>query len=557
MDPLLVFGLVLIVGALGGWLARQVHLPSVTGNILGGVALGPYVPGIVLGPESVQSMMPLSNFAMGLIAVAIGSHLSWRRIHNALKRILSIALGEVILAFALVSCGMHFLFGLEWTMALLLASLCTDSAPATIIHVIQENRAKGPFVKTLLSTVAIDNILTVTIFVTLLTVVGDYYSNERLGIDLVSAAFHTGWILVGSLILGLALGKITSLLVVHPTFHNFTTVFIAILLNTGLAESLGMSPLLTSLFFGVFLANSTREAEEQLDALKPIEIILYVTFFTLAGVTLHLSELKTIGLIGIAFVVLRMAGKGLGAAAGGLVAGASRRIWQNMAFALMPQAGLAIALVILLQGRQEIPLEVRTQISTIVLAAVVVNELIGPLMTRFALRHAKEANKDRPRLVEFLQEEFIRTNIEAEDKWEVIRQLCEFLIRTHRVEHIHPDKLFKSVMEREKIESTAIGKGAAIPHGIVQEGPSIQGVLGICPEGVEWEAPDGRPVRIVMLIVTPQDHRTQHLQVLAGLAAMISDEVIRSKLVTARDANEVWEIIESEETPDYNYFLQD
>ena len=93
--------------------------------------------------------------------------------------------------------------------------------------------------------------------------------------------------------------------------------------------------------------------------------------------------------------------------------------------------------------------------------------------------------------------------------------------------------------------------------GIVKQGPAIQGVLGICSEGIDWDAPDGVPVRLVLLIATPHNHRNRHLQVLAALSKMVSNEVLRTRLLIAANANQAWEIIESEETPNYNYFLED
>jgi mannitol/fructose-specific phosphotransferase system IIA component (Ntr-type) len=311
------------------------------------------------------------------------------------------------------------------------------------------------------------------------------------------------------------------------------------------------------MFLGIFLGNRTRETEEQLHALEPIEMILFTCFFTMAGVSLHLDELGRMGLMGGAFVIVRFAGKGIGALVGGVISGSSPRIRKNIPLGLVPQAGLAIALVILLQGDARIPAEIRSLATTMVLAAVVVNEIAGPFFARAALRGAKEINKDRPRLMEFLQEEYIKTDLKAKDKWEAIEQLCDFLIRTHRIRSVNRETLLKTFIERERLQSTSVGVETAITHGRIGSGPSIQGVLGICPDGVDFDTPDGLPVRIIMMIVTPKDHETRHLEVLASLAGMISDERIRERLKAARNANEAWEIIESEETHDYNYFLED
>lgn len=558
INPLLLLGMLLIGGLFGGWLARRAHLPSITGNILAGVILGPYALGrwlgITGGETTIESFQPISTFAMGLISVAIGGHLSYRRIHNALVRIVLIALFEVTLAVVLVVLAFRY-FDTDWPTALLLGALSAATAPATIVAIIRENRAKGSLVKTLLSVVAIDNILAIALFAVFVTFVAEYFQNGATPFTIGPAALVDPlWTVLGSSLLGLMVGYTTRGLV--GKYHSFSTVFMAVLVCTGLAPALGLSPLMTSVFFGIYLGNSSRQAEEQLRALEPIEPLLYVLFFTLAGVTLHLDKLPEVGLAGAIYVIVRILGKSLGAICGGLLAGSSQRLWSNLSLGLVPQAGVALALVVILEGDDRIPLDIRQYIGTLVLAAVVVNEIIGPFFTRRSITRSGEADKDRPRLMEFLEEEFIKTDLVARDKWDAIRQLTDFLARTHRVEHIDRKALYRSIVEREKAESTAIGHGAAMPHGIIDRGPAIQGVLGICRDGLDFGGDQGEPVRLIMLIVTPRDHREQHLRVMASLAAMISDKAIRSRLINALDPNDAWEVIESEEARGYNYFLE-
>ncbi len=554
-DPLLVFSTIVLVGLLGGWLAHKARLPAITGNILAGVLIGPSLPGFITEEATVRLLAPLSTFAMGLIAVSIGSHLSYRRIHNALRRIFSIAVLEIAASFLAVFGAFYWIEEGNWMLALLIAAFAIDTAPGTIVAIVRENRAKGSLVKTLLSVVAIDNVVSIAAFVLITTLAADYYRGN-LSVDLVRGLWHPLWILSASVVLGCALGFIIDRLNRRPQFHNFSTLFLGILLCTALARSLELSPLMASLAFGIWLGNAARDIEGQLGTLAPIELLLYTTFFTLAGVTLHLDMLAEVGVMGIVLFLARLAGKSVGALAGGALGGAGRRIALNMPLALVPQAGVAIALVVLLQNNAGIPGHVRSYVSTLVLAVVVINEIIGPLTARAALRRAREAGKDRQRLVEFLEEEFILVGLKAKDRQSAIRQMVEFLVRTHSAP-VSAEELFRSCMERERSDSTAVGKGVAMPHGIVKQGPAIQGVLGICSEGIDWDAPDGVPVRLVLLIATPHNHRNRHLQVLAALSKMVSNEVLRTRLLIAANANQAWEIIESEETPNYNYFLED
>jgi PTS system fructose-specific IIC component len=555
MSPFLVVGILILAGFFGGWVAKLLRLPHVTGNILGGVLVGPACLGLIGTHEQLHDLQPLSTFAMSLVAVSIGGHLSYRRIHNSLRRIISISLFEVGFSVVTVMAAAR-LFGLDWPTTALLGAISASTAPATTIALIREMRAKGPFVKTLISAVALNNILCILLFVLMRTFVTAYFESGETGGKVDDALLLSAYHFVGALVLGLGAGWISKTLVSKPKFHDFSTILLAIMLLDGLAAYLQLSPLLVNLFFGVYLGNSSQVAEKQLTTLVPLEPILYVIFFTLAGVSLHLDAMLAVGLVALVYVGARVLGKSIGAALGGLVGRCSARIWQNMSYALYPQSGIAIGLVILLSNDAFIPAEIKQAVSAIILAGVTIAEIAGPFCTKAALVRCGEANRDRQRLVEFLAEEFIVVDLKVLDKWDAIRQLVAFLMRTHRVEHVSQEELYQKVVEREKGMSTAMGRGIAIPHGHIKKGPAIQGVMGICREGVDFDAPDGMPVKLIMLIVTPEEQKEMHLKVLSSLSAMVRNEAIRTRLVAAISPEDAMEVIESEEARDYNYFLE-
>jgi len=123
------------------------------------------------------------------------------------------------------------------------------------------------------------------------------------------------------------------------------------------------------------------------------------------------------------------------------------------------------------------------------------------------------------------------------------------------VEHMTQEEVYQSVVDREKEMSTAMGQNIAIPHGHIEKGPAIQGVMAICREGLEFDAPDDEPVKLIMLIITPKDKKDMHLKVLSSLSSMISDGAIRDRLIAAMNPEDAMEVIESKEARDYNYFL--
>jgi PTS system fructose-specific IIC component len=554
LSPFLVVSILILAGVLGGWIAKLLRLPHITGNILGGVLVGPACLGIVGSHSEMLALQPLSTFAMSLIAVSIGGHLSYRRIHNSLRRIISISLMEVGATVSVVIVVAR-LFGMDWPMSLMLGAISAATAPATTLALIRELRCKGPFVKTLVSVVALDNIFCIMLFVMMRTFVSAYFeSGETVGkIDeaLLLSAYH----LLGAGGIGFFAGWVSKKLVSTPKFHDFSTIFVAIMVCDGLAAYLGLSPLLVNLFFGVYLGNSSEVAEKQLTTLEPLEPLLYVCFFTLAGASLHLDSMMEVGGLALVYFASRFVGKGLGAALGGMIGKCSKRLWQNMSFSLVPQAGIAIGLVVLLDTDESMPREMTHAVGAIILAAVTINEIVGPFFTKAALVRSKEAGLDRERLVEFMAEEFITVDLKATNRWDAIRELVAFLMLTHRVEHITAEELCETIIKREKEMSTGLGNGIAIPHGRIKKGKAIQGVMAICHEGIDFDAPDGEPVKLIMLIVTPEKKKDMHLKVLGSLSAMVSDEAIRTRIMAAISPEDAMEVIESEEARGFNYFL--
>jgi len=554
MSPFLAVSILILAGVLGGWLAGLLRLPHITGNILGGVLVGPACLGIIGSHSEMLALQPLSTFAMSLIAVSIGGHLSYRRIHNSIRRIVCISLMEVGITVSMVIVVAR-LFHMDWPMSLMLGAISAATAPATTLALIRELRCKGPFVKTLVSVVALDNIFCILLFVMMRSFVSAYFESGETSGKIDDALLLSAYHLLGAATLGFLAGWISKKLVSKPRFHDFSTIFVAIMVCDGLAAYLGLSPLLVNLFFGVYLGNSSEVAEKQLTTLEPLEPILYVCFFTLAGASLHLDSMMEVGGLALVYFASRFVGKGLGAALGGVIGKCSKRLWLNMSFSLVPQAGIAIGLVVLLDGDESMPREMTNAVGAIILAAVTINEIVGPFFTKAALVRSKEAGLDRQRLVEFMAEEFITVDLQATDKWDAIRQMVAFLMRTHRVEHITQDELYQSIVEREKEMSTALGHGIAIPHGRIKKGPAIQGVMAICRDGVDFDAPDGEPVKLIMLIVTPEDKKDMHLKVLGSLSAMVADETIRTRIIAAISPEDAMEVIESEEVRGYNYFL--
>lgn len=556
-NPFFVLAIVLTAGAVGGSLARRAHLPSVTGQILMGVLLGPSALH-VLGHEATAGLVPFIHFALGLIAVDVGTHLHLRRMRNQFRRLGLLLAAEVVLVPLLVYTALVLVGGRDWTFGMLMGMLAISTAPATVLTIVKETRSKGVFVRTLVAAVALNNLACIALFGMAYTAVGVTLdpSGATTVLEVLAAPFIQ---LGGAALLGGALGLGLVFASRHMVQHEqITTVsIISIFLATGLADMLGLNNLLTCLFLGVTMVNFAPEKEEiGHRVFVNFEPAVLAVFFTLAGLELDFAHLRNAWFLVVLFVVARAAGKIL---AGGLamqIAGATKNVQRWMGTALLPQAGVAVGLI--LQVRED-PMfgELGPMVLAVGVTAVAVNEVIGPLTTRLALARSGNLGMDRERLIDFIHEENILTGFQARSKGEAVRQLVDLLAASHGLD-MDREAFAASVMEREAHMSTCIGRGLAVPAATLPEGNALVGVMGISREGLEFGTPDGLPIRCMVLMAAPPDLSDRRIEVQSALAQSVgSDWNLQIQLFHASSPAHVYEILHAEEAQDFNYFLDD
>jgi mannitol/fructose-specific phosphotransferase system IIA component (Ntr-type)/NhaP-type Na+/H+ or K+/H+ antiporter len=556
-SPILVLALVLVAGLSFGALSRLVHLPSVTGQIVIGVLLGPSVLGVFSASQA-HGLESITHFALALIAVAVGSHLHVQRLRNAKLRLFTMLLAESTILPAIVFVAVYSATSVHWSFAMLIAALAISTAPATIMALVKENRARGVFVKTLVASVALNNIACISAFEMA-------HLAARVSLDPTSQAGVAQVFLapLRQLAMATLLGGGAGLLLILMTRRVLrsdllaTYSLVSILLTTGLAQALEISSLLSCLVLGVTLANVTPNKEEiGHTVFDNFEKVIYAAFFTLAGTELHLEAAVAGGLITVVAVLARIAGKAAAGWTAMTLGRAPDPVRNYLGVALLPQAGVAVGLVLVAQEDPALQ-SIHTLLLAVGLSVVAVNEIIGPVLTRVALRRSGDAGRDRPHLIDFLQEEHITIDLQGPTKEKAIRQLVDLLASSHPSD-IDRDSLYESVLQREADVSTCIGSGLAIPHGELPPGNPFMGVVGISREGLHIETPDHHPVHCMVLLATPQDQRDRHLEVLAALAKTLgSDPALRSQLFAARSAAHVCEIFRAGTFEDLNYILEE
>ena len=153
------------------------------------------------------------------------------------------------------------------------------------------------------------------------------------------------------------------------------------------------------------------------------------------------------------------------------------------------------------------------------------------------------------KLVELLKNDFLVSDLKGQNKEEVINELIDLFKDDERINDI--EKVRSAVLEREKIMSTGVGKGFAIPHGKTNAVNEIIAAFGKTKRDVEYDALDGQPVHLVFLLVGKDNLVSTHIKLLSRISRMMNKDEFRQKLIDANNNDEIYEIFKQEEE---NYF---
>ncbi|MGC9320044.1 MAG: cation:proton antiporter, partial [Armatimonadota bacterium] len=382
-------------------LAKALHLPSVTGYIVAGIALGPSGLDLMTGEVLENRLQVFTNIALMLVAFGIGERFDLQQLRTSARAVVRVSIGESGGTFLLVGAAVGVvawltgeggdISGVSYAVAvgLVCASIAVATAPAATVAVIRELEASGPVSRLVLSNVVVNNALSVTLFG--LAVAAAQVMLGTGGGSTLSQALKPFAVTVGSLVLGIAVGLACDFVVhrLHQRADVLVVALAAVFFVGGLAQFLGLSSLLAAVAAGFAVVNRDRRDVRAFRALNDFEPPIYGIFFTLAGAQLHFQELMAAGLLGLVFVLARGAGKYFGAWLGARAVPLEPERASSIGLGLLPQAGLAIGLAYLV--RQDPTLEpIRTLVINLVVASVVINELVGPPLVRLMLLRAGE-----------------------------------------------------------------------------------------------------------------------------------------------------------------------
>jgi Kef-type K+ transport system membrane component KefB len=389
MNEILSVGLILMAALLAGHLAQLARIPEVTGYLLVGVLIGPSALDLV-SHENITTLGFLSDVALGLILFNIGSIFEAANFRQVGPGVVRVTLWEATLALALVFVVL-VLSGMALPLALLLGVVAMETAPATTLMVLNEYDAEGPMTNRLLALVALNNMYVLVMFGVVTAGLTLFDATGHSWIDAGYRAVHgLLWTTVGSIALGALLGLLMDFWATRAKESGEAMILSigAVLIGVGASRWLGLSPLISTLALGATVANASPQGDRLLRALGRADPPLYAAFFVLAGAELVPSSVLGLGLIGFGYTIARAVGKVAGARIGLRGQDVPDVVRRQLGFCLVSSSSLAVGLTI--QIRTAFP-EYAATITGIVLAAVVIFEVIGPLLTRRALFATGEA----------------------------------------------------------------------------------------------------------------------------------------------------------------------
>ena len=149
------------------------------------------------------------------------------------------------------------------------------------------------------------------------------------------------------------------------------------------------------------------------------------------------------------------------------------------------------------------------------------------------------------KLTDILLVENILPDLRATSKQAVMAELCQAMCRQRP--DLNPDRLMEVLLERERLGSTGIGDGIAIPHGKLPNLDDLQLAFGRSPEGVDFDSLDGKPAHLFFLVVAPENSAGVHLKALARISRLLKSHAVRKELMQAKDAQEIFDVIQSQD----------
>lgn len=394
-SALLSLGILIIGGVLAGELAVRFRAPRITGYLLLGMAAGPHALALETARDA-QLLRLFEELALGLIALTAGGEFRIAAVRRRLRPLLAITTAHTVGILLFVAGTLWVVLELvpflgpitpaETVAAVaFLGVIAVAVSPSTTIAVIADLRARGEMVETVLSVTIVKDLVILLLFTLVSTAVSAVLQGGSPGLGDLG---RVGVEILGSLLVGAVLGTMLGLYIAKVGRLIPLTVVALALASAELAHQSWMEHLLVCMAAGFAARNLyPRSAGRFLDALEQSSTPIYVVFFALIGAGLDLGVFAALWVPALVYVVVRALGVWLMTGFPASAAGSSRAMVRFGWMGFVAQAGLSLGLAARLQ--HELP-GIGPAVATLVVAAVVVNQLIGPVLWERAIVAAGE-----------------------------------------------------------------------------------------------------------------------------------------------------------------------
>lgn len=412
----LVLGFLLIAAYCIGYVLSQWGLPRITGNLLAGLFLGPYFLEY-FDNSAVTDLSFLNSLALAFIAFCAGGEFKIESIRHHLKSIIFLISGVTIVVFfgvsltvLMMSDMIPFMADYDFLTRIAISSLfgviAVARSPSSAIAIISETKAKGDYTNIVLSVTIVMDVVIIVLFGIIISfcqvlISGAGNIDPTFFLDLLAE-------IAIALFLGFLLGK-SIVFLIQNVKMEFPVVIIAVgfivikfshLLGDYLHEvhdiSIHLEPLLMCMSAGFTIQNFSKYGKIFLSKMDGVSLPIYVAFFAITGASINIDILKSGWVLGLVIVFSRTIMIFIGSNISGRLSGDSSRIYKNTWMGFITQAGVSLGLLTEIVRRFP---EIGIPIQSILIAAITLNQIAGPVAFKFALHKVREANNTKEKSI--------------------------------------------------------------------------------------------------------------------------------------------------------------
>lgn len=539
-------GVLLATARILGEIARKLNQPTVLGELTAGILLGPTVLG-QFAPQLVSTIFPhegnvavalqaMTSVAISLFLLVAGMEVDLSSAWKQGRSAIFVSLGGIVLPFtlglgaaALILAAGGGVSSAEPTIfALFLATALSISALPVIAKTLMDlNLYRSDLGMVVIAAAVLNDLIGWLAFALILGLAGSGASHGLpVGWAILSTLAFTGLVLtVGRWAIHRSLPWIQAH-TVWPGGVLGTAVFLGFL-GAAMTQWIGIHAIFGSFLVGVAIGDSSHLREQTRTIIHQfISFIFAPLFFASIGLKLDFAAHFDFWLT-LLIVVIACVGKVVGCGVAARWGGIARREAWAIGFAMNARGAMEIIFGIL--GLQSGLINERMFVALVIMA-IVTSMLSGPALTRILrLRRSR-------RLTDYLSSKAFLSDLRSQPRTGAIRELCQAACQANTT--LAFETVWKKVLARESQASTGLGDRVAVPHARLDglERPMV--AVALCDGGVDFDAPDGAPAQIIVLILTPTDDDGAQVEILADIARTFREEQIRQRAVEVRNYTE-------------------